>query len=75
MNIHWSIKRSFCLWLEKMSLTCQQNLKLHKKMGVDAEKWCVGSRSLVLSENSDETQTTNVELLLLYFCVGKTTSE
>lgn len=44
-------------------------------MGVDAEKWCVGCRSLVLSENSDETQTTNVELLVLYFCVGKTTSE
>lgn len=44
-------------------------------MGVDAEKWCVGSKSLVLSENSDEIQTTNVELLLVYFCVGKTTSE
>lgn len=58
-----------------MSSTCQQSLKLHKKMDVDAEKSCVGSRSLVLSENSDEIQTTNVALLLLYFCVGKTTSE
>jgi hypothetical protein len=57
-----------------MSLTCQQNLKLHKKVGVDAEKWCVG-RSLALSENSDEMQTANVKWLLLDFSVGKITSE
>jgi hypothetical protein len=48
LNIFFEYQKTFCLWLEKMSLTCQPNLKLHKKMGVDAEKWCVGNNTLVL---------------------------
>lgn len=79
LNIFFEYQKKFCLWLEKMSLTCQRNLKLHKKMSVDAEKWCVGNSPPALCENSDEIPTAHVELLLLYFCferalVGRTIS-
>ena len=72
LNIFFEYQKTFCLWLEKMSLTCQPNLKLHKKMGVDAEKWCVGNNTLVLYKTvSDEIPTAHVDSLLLYVCLGK----
>lgn len=72
MNIFSEYQKTFCLWLEKMSLTCQPNLKLHKKMGVDAEKWCAGNNTLVLYKTvSDEIPGMHVDLLLLYVCLER----